>query len=344
MVENQKKKINKDVRSRKWVLCINNPIDKGYTHTKIKECLSLFSSLTYWCMCDEIGRENQKYHTHIFFVSSGAVRFSTIQSRFYGAHIDSCNGSCQENYDYIRKEGKYEKDKKKETNLIDTFEEFGTLPFERKGARSDIEDLKDMIADGMSNSDIINEDASFCNRISLMNSIRDTVKYGEFRNKRRLNLEVTYIYGDSRVGKTRYVRDKFGDENVYCVNVYKNPFDYYNYEDVLIFDEFRGQINIIEMLGYLDVYPILLPCRYNNKIACFTKVFIVSNIPLEEQFFESRSNHFNDEFVPFIRRIHNVIHFQKNCTPVVLSTKEYFNQLGKKFSCPIDVVTDDLPF
>lgn len=28
----------------------------------------------------------------------------------------------------------------------------------------------------------------------------------------------------------------------------------------------------------------MLPCRYSNKVACFTKVFLVSNIPLSDQY------------------------------------------------------------
>ena len=44
-----------DTRSRKWQLTINNPIEKGFTHDKIKEILSEFSSLVYWCMSDEVG-------------------------------------------------------------------------------------------------------------------------------------------------------------------------------------------------------------------------------------------------------------------------------------------------
>ena len=45
------------------------------------------------------------------------------------------HGTSQQNRDYICKEGKWSKDKKKETNLQETFEEDGEMPIERKGAR-----------------------------------------------------------------------------------------------------------------------------------------------------------------------------------------------------------------
>jgi len=28
----------------------------------------------------------------------------------------------------------------------------------------------------------------------------------------------------------------------------------------------------------------MLPCRYANKVACYTKVYLISNIPLEKQY------------------------------------------------------------
>ena len=59
------------------------------------------------------------------------------------------------------------------------------------------------------------------------------------------------------------------------------------------------------MLNYLDGYPLLLPCRYFNRQACYTKVFIITNIPPDEQYMnidrESRQ--------AFFRRIHKVVRY-----------------------------------
>lgn len=43
-------------------------------------------------------------------------------------------------------------------------------------------------------------------------------------------------------------------------------------------------MKIGEMLNLLDGYPCELRCRYANKVACFTKVFLISNISLNEQY------------------------------------------------------------
>lgn len=58
--------MDKDSRTRKWQITINNPADKGFSHDKIVEILSGMKSLIYYCVSDEIG-EAGTYHTHIFW-------------------------------------------------------------------------------------------------------------------------------------------------------------------------------------------------------------------------------------------------------------------------------------
>ena len=116
---------------RKYFLTINNPVTHGFTHETIKGVLSSFTNIAYWCICDEIG-EQGTYHTHVYLCSPNAIQFTTLQQRFYGAHIEPAQGSHRENRDYVRKEGKWLNDAKHGTSLPDTFEESGELPPERK--------------------------------------------------------------------------------------------------------------------------------------------------------------------------------------------------------------------
>lgn len=78
--------------------------------------------------------------------------------------------------------------------------------------------------------------------------------------------------------------EKHGYSNVYKVTNYQHPFDGYNGEDVLLLDEFRLSIPFSELLQILDGYPCKLAARYADKVACFTKVYIVTNIPFQEQY------------------------------------------------------------
>ena len=105
--------------------------------------------------------------------------------------------------------------------------------------------------------------------------------------------------------------EKYGYENVYRVTDYEHPFDGYKGQDVIVFEEFRSCIKIGDMLDYLDIYPLTLPCRYNNKIACFTKIFIISNIPLEQQYPEIQREQ-PRTWVAFLRRIRYIHEMTQN--------------------------------
>lgn len=294
--------------SRKYQLTINNPKEHGFTHDKIKELLGLFPGIVYWCMCDEIGQEGTP-HTHVYLVSKNAVMFQTIHTRFYGAHIEPALGSNKENRDYIRKEGKWVDDEKKESNLADTFEESGELPPEQQPFGSVSEEVYEMIKQGASNVEIMEAFPSAMNRLEKIERARQALIAEQQKTTFR-RLEVTYIWGDSGAGKTRSVMEKYGYDKVYRVTNYEHPFDGYKGEDVIIFEEFRSSLKIEDMLNYLDGYPLQLPCRYADKVACYTKVYIISNIPLEEQYQLIQQNHL-ETWKAFLRRIHYIEHMEK---------------------------------
>ena len=102
--------------------------------------------------------------------------------------------------------------------------------------------------------------------------------------------------------------EMYGYRNVYRVTDYSHPFDGYMGQDVILFEEFRSSIKLGDMLKYLDGYPVVLPCRYANKQACFTKVYIVTNVPLSKQYTGSQVDCMED-YKAFLRRIHRVKHY-----------------------------------
>ena len=233
-------------------------------------------------MCDEVGVEGTP-HTHLYVVFPNAVLFSTIQKRFYGAHIEPAVGTNRENRDYIRKEGKWSEDEKRDTNLPETFEESGELPPDRGEQVKQSEAIFSMIKDGASNAAILEAFPSAMNRIDHINKARQTLLEDQLKDKFRM-LNVTYLFGAAGVGKTRGVMEEYGYENVYRVTNYQHPFDGYKGQKVIVFEEFRSSLPISDMLNYLDGYPCMLPSRYADKVACYTEVYIISNIPLEQQY------------------------------------------------------------
>lgn len=309
--EQQEKKPKKDTQSRKYLLTINNPKDYDMSHDQIKEKLKELKSCVYWCMCDEIGLETKTHHTHLFIALRSSVYWSRIKKLFPHGGIESCKGTAQQNRDYIRKEGKYQDSEKKETNLPETFEEWGEMPIEKQGKRNDLAMLYEMISQGMSNYEIISTETKFLFDVEKIERARKVIKEEEYKNKWR-DVEVHYIYGETGQGKTRYVMEKYGYQNVCKITDYnKNPFDDYSGQPVLLLDDYRSNFKLRDMLNYLDGYPLNLPARYVNRVACYTSVYITSNISLQEQHLKIQKEE-PKSWYAFLRRIKDVTYYGKN--------------------------------
>ena len=320
--------------SRKWQLTINNPLEKGFDHDKIKAALAEIKPIVYYCLSDEVGKEGT-FHTHIYLCASSAIRFTTIKRRFQEAHVELARGSSQENRDYITKSGKWEKDEKHETSIPDSFEEWGEMPIEQQGERTDLEALYGMIKDGLSNFEILESNPQFMLRISDIERCRQTVRMEQFRKQFR-KLDVSYLWGPTGVGKTRTVMEKYHYDGVFRITDYKHPFDNYDSEEFIVFDEYRGQLNISQLLNFLDGYPLELPARYANKIACYTQVYIISNIDLLEQYREIQRTQ-PETWAALLRRINHVIKFLPDGQYREYTTDEYVNGY-------VEMSSQDLPF
>lgn len=304
--------------ARKWQLTINNPIGNGCTHETVIDALRQ-TPCTYFCLCDEIG-EQGTLHTHIYVVYENAVMFDTMKKRFPAAHIEATRGSSQDNREYIRKEGKWQEDGKKETNLPETFEEYGEMPQDARQKNETVSAcVLEMIKDGCSNAAIIDAHPSYLTKADKIEQARQLLRAEQYQEVWR-DIHVTYLFGETGTGKTRSVMEQYGYSNVFRVTNYQHPFDGYNGQDVIVFEEFRSSLPIGDMLTYLDGYPCTLPCRYANKVACFTKVYIISNISLEEQYPNIQFDQ-PTTWNAFVRRIHTT-HEYRNGTDVPFCEEE----------------------
>ena len=68
------------------------------------------------------------------------------------------------------------------------------------------------------------------------------------------------------------------------------------------------------MLNLLDVYPLQLPARYHDRTACYTTVYITSNIALDEQYPEIQIAE-PETWNALMRRISRIVEFRKGQPP-----------------------------
>ena len=296
-------------QSRKWTLTLNNPKDAGFTREKIKSILERFMP-RYYCIADEVSTTGTK-HTHIFILADSPIRFSTLKDRFPIAHIEKAFGSAKDNRDYIRKEGKWAQTEKAETVVAGSFEEQGYLPSEKEESSPQLAQLIQEIYNQESISNIVINNPAFALRIKDITILQQALLTEKYNQEKR-DVDVSYLFGATGTGKTHGIYEKYPAKDICRITNYRGSsgvnFDSYNFHNVLVFEEFASQIPIENMLCYLDVYPLMLPARYSDKVACYTKVIITSNIPLDQQYLTVQHKH-PETWRAFLRRIHHVVEY-----------------------------------
>ena len=286
-------------RNRRWVIVLNNPTKKEIA--RIMECQELHVSRM--IVADEVGQGGTNHLQG--FVHFKNAKTLTAVKRWLGTnrvHLEVARGTDYEAYFYCVPFADGGTEEEKTVENCKVLLEFGIRPEEVE--LSAWERIVSMIKSGMSNYELA--------EIYPHEAVRCAAAIDKFRLEHdRLtaqwrDVKVTYLHGDTGVGKTRSVMETFGYHNVYRATDKKHPFDTYNGQDVLVFEEFRSQYRIEDMLNWLDGYPIELPARYANKMAKFTEVFIITNWPLEKQYENIQLMH-SKTWDAFLRRIDDII-------------------------------------
>ena len=296
----ENKKEPKNTKAMTWVCTLNNPTQ---TDKDFFEGLKTLDGIKYFIGQREKGEENGTEHFQFYIEFEFAKYFKTVQKMLpSGTHIEQRKGTKSQARKYCSKT---------DTRIGEVYEH-GEFVEER--SRTDFKEMQEAIKNGIGELEF--------NETFPTQSARCLNFYGKFKTlvtqdkyqKVRRDIVVTYIHGSTGIGKTRYVLDKYGDENVYVVDDPKHPFDFYDNQDVILFDEFHSsKFDLSKMLRWLDRYPVILPSRYNNKVACFTKVYLTSNLSLSQQYTKEQK----DEPLSYNalkRKIHNVCDFDDRNT------------------------------
>ena len=107
-------------------------------------------------------------------------------------------------------------------------------------------------------------------------------------------------------------------------------FDAYHGQTVIVFEEFDSQIPVQQMLTYLDRYPVELPARYYSRTACYTTVYLLSNLPLESQYLDVQRSK-PEIWKAFLRRIKIVKH-QIGFDEQIIEGKDGFRKCDTDYS------------
>lgn len=297
-------------RSRKWIFTLNNPSPEEIAHI---ECLPDSDAVDIIAACHEVGAEGtphiQGMVEWVNAKSLSATKKALGSKRF---HLQERRGSLRRAWAYAMKgcQSKTEWEAKGEAGANwgrdrSVCAEKGCPPEEQAQDGGTWANIVEMVKAGRTYLEIVDAYP----KVAVQQGTAIKQYQCEWHNSRMGWRDVTTISvdGSTGVGKTRSIMEAYGYSNCYRVTDYKHGmFDAYNGEDVLIFEEFRNSLKVEQMLNFLDGYPVRLPCRFADKMARFTKVFIVSNWAWGQQYDGIQMNH-PETYAALLRRIDDYV-------------------------------------
>jgi len=158
------------------------------------------------------------------------------------------------------------------------YKEFGTLP-DGQGTRRDITNITTSVREGRTIRSMIDSNEIYNSQ--QLRYAENLQKYYEV--KRNWAPEVTWIYGESGSGKTRYAVEQCTDPWISGRDL--RWFDGYDGQSDVIFDDFRKtHCAFTELLRMLDRYPYSVEIKGGSRQFLAKRIFITCPITPQEMY------------------------------------------------------------
>lgn len=263
----KKKKKEKPARNRKRNWCFTIFTEPQAWLEEWETC-DLPKDVVYMVAQLEVAPDTKREHVQGYCQLNTPVslnRFKEIIGRG-DAHVEPQHGTDKQAADYCKKE-----------------ESYGGKRIERgemkkQGNRSDLAEVAEMIKGGAKVSDVARahpkEYIRYHGGIKALNAILNKPKY-------RGKPSILYIWGPPGCGKSRYAFWK--EPDAYAAKDHQGGwFCNYDGEEAVIFDDFRGNFPLADMLRLLDRYKVQQQIK-GSHTGVFAKRFIfTSNHPPED--------------------------------------------------------------
>lgn len=206
-------------------------------------------------------------------------------------HIEIMKGNFKENEAYCSKEGQYTK--------------LGDEP--EQGKRMDLNEIKDEIMNGKKVDDICIENPNIYHQYGrTLNKIEEIYLRKQFRN---WMTTCEWIYGETGTGKSHYAFKDFNPDTHYSKNLNTDFWDGYTGQEIVILNEFRGQLKFSELLDLIDKYPKTVNIKGKAPIPFLAKHIIITSCKSPRECFSNIQENFNQ----LERRI-KVIKMEQKCS------------------------------
>ena len=231
----------------------------------------------------EVGELNTP-HLQGYIYKKSKMTFNGLKKKLPKCHIEEAKGSPQQNKTYCSKDKK--------------FFETGECP--SQGKRSDLDEVKNtLVSQKTSVEEIIMENPMTYHLYGrTLEKIEDIMNRKKFRTTMTT---CTWYYGKTDTGKSHKAYENFNPETHYNWKDDKGWWEGYKQQDIVIINEFRGEIPYRNLLKLIDKHPYEVIRRNREPIPFTSKhIIITSSLPPQEIFHNLAEN---DSLEQLFRRI-----------------------------------------
>lgn len=219
------------------------------------------------------------YQTYVYFKSQ--ISLKKLREELKGNFVTPARGEEPDQVAYIK--GPYNKNGKVKP-INPQAVELGIKP--QQGKRNDLTEFKEAVYTGKRGYELDEEFLEIQAKFPKLEQhlIRNlTKKKAKERYLEGKSPEVHIRWGKSRTGKSRYIWEKHGVDNVYCLNTDQGSanslfWDGYEGQPVILLDEFEGQIPFRVILQLLDRYPFRMAIKGDSVYSCAEYIYFTSNL------------------------------------------------------------------
>ena len=300
--------------SKSWFCVLNNPDKHGFKGTPA-EIVGDFMSI--WitdnpqrsCAVAYCISADGLHHLHAVLEDVTAMRFSKVKKMYPSMHIEGTKGNKDQAEKYINKMPPY--DEAGEQVIFTN--RHGEIKG-KQGQRRDLDIIEELLNQNMTPDEILDMSLSYRRYEKFVRDAYYSKRMKETPIKR--DIKVYWHWGEPGTGKSHtYVQlsAEHGEQNIYFVGEYQNPFDNYNGQPILILDEFRGQIRYDKLLTLLGGYKVQVQARYTNAYSLWNEVHITTVFSPEVMYKEMVHDMRNiDNISQLMRRITSIIYHYKD--------------------------------
>lgn len=268
-----------------------------FYYEEIRDYLWKDKKASYLISCIEENKHGI-FHMHIYVQFKERTRLPV--SKLHGAHVESCKGSSEDNVRYIEKI-------KNTYNVDNTWDEMGECRdiLIKKGKIKLVKDLQNVNFDDVTVSQYrvwkeVNADKVY--------TLKDLYKP---------DVEVTYIWGESCVGKSKLVYDMLGEKCVADRVKFDGQFwDGVNTThptEICWYDDFRpSHMKPSEFINFIDYYKNPMNMKYVRGWKNEYKKIFITSIFSPHDIYQNVQEESKKQWIRRMKIIHKEDPFNKN--------------------------------